>query len=50
MLKDILKKNLEKKSKDKEDKKGDKAPFKFGNELEISVIKNNKVINTFNHI
>ena len=50
MLKDILKKKLEKSSKDKEKKKGDKAPFVFRNELEISVTKKNKVINTYNHI
>lgn len=52
MLKDIIGNSIAKiqKVKDKENKKkGDKAPFQYSNELEITVSKSNKPIQVFTH-
>lgn len=53
MLKDFIKENVKKKTKEKAKKpnkmKGDRAPFQYKNELEITVSKNNIPVEVYEH-
>ena len=52
MLKDFIKdniNNIRKEEKNNNKKSGERAPFSYSNKLEISVYKNDKLVETYTH-